>query len=71
MPLVYGVEEYKFDIYDRWGERIFKTGDVTKGWDGTYKGKPCEQGVYVWMITFMNLVTKREEYHYGHVTLLK
>lgn len=71
MPLVFGVDEYKFDIYDRWGERIFHTGDTSKGWDGTYKGRPCEQDVYVWMITFLNQVTKREENHYGHVTLLK
>jgi gliding motility-associated-like protein len=71
MPSIYGVENYKFDIYNRWGERIFTTGDTASGWDGTYKGKPCQQDVYVWMITFKNVVTNRDEYHYGHVTLLK
>lgn len=71
MPIVFGVEEYKFDIYDRWGEKIFSTTDTTTGWDGKYKGKLCQQGVYVYMISFLNLVTKRDEYHYGHVTLLR
>lgn len=71
MPIAYGVEEYKFDIYNRWGEKIFSTNDYTAGWDGTFKGKPCEQDVYVYMISFLNVVTKRDEYHYGHVTLLK
>jgi gliding motility-associated-like protein len=71
MPIVFGVEEYKFDIYDRWGEKIFSTTDTTSGWDGTYKGKLCQQDVYVYMITFLNQVTNRDEYHYGHVTLLR
>lgn len=71
IPIVYGVEEYKFDIYDRWGEKIFSTTDITIGWDGTYKGKPCQQDVYVYMISFNNVVTKRDEYHYGHIVLLK
>jgi len=71
MPSIIGVEEYKFDIYDRWGEKIFSTNDTSKGWDGTFKGKLCKQDVYVWMISFLNVVSKRDEYHYGHVTLLR
>lgn len=71
MPSVFGVEKYLFEIYDRWGECIFRTRDTPTGWDGTYLNKPCQQDVYVWMITFYNIVTKREEVHYGHVTLLK
>ncbi len=71
MPSVFGVENYLFEIYDRWGECIFKTKDTPTGWDGSRGGKTCQQDVYVWMITFYNVVTKREEVHYGHVTLLK
>lgn len=70
-PSVIGVENYEFYIYDRWGEMIYKTTDANEGWDGTYKGKPCKQDVYAWMIRFKNVVTLRKEYHYGHVTLLK
>lgn len=71
MPSVTGVENYLFEIYDRWGECIFRTKDTPTGWDGSRGGKACQQDVYVWMITFYNVVTKREEVHYGHVTLLK
>jgi hypothetical protein len=26
-------------------------GTPTESWDGTYNEKPCQQDVYVWMIT--------------------
>lgn len=71
MPSVFGVENYLFEIYDRWGECIFRTKETASGWDGSRAGKPCQQDVYVWMITFKNVVTLREEVHYGHVNLLK
>ena len=71
MPSIIGVEKYLFEIYDRWGECIFRTRDTPTGWNGTYLNKPCQQDVYVWMISFYNTVTHRDEVHYGHVTLLK
>jgi gliding motility-associated-like protein len=70
MPKAIGVLDYKFDIYNKWGERIFKTTDPAEGWDGSYKGKPCEQDVYVWKITFTNEVTLKFEEHVGIVTLI-
>ncbi len=70
LPIVIGVEEYIFEIYDRWGEKIFKTTDTKKGWNGTFKGQPCKQDIYVWRITFLNVVSQKDEVHYGHVTLM-
>jgi gliding motility-associated-like protein len=43
-----GVMEYKLQIFTRWGELIFESHDINIGWDGYYKGKLCQQGVYVW-----------------------
>ncbi|MBS1594178.1 MAG: gliding motility-associated C-terminal domain-containing protein [Bacteroidetes bacterium] len=31
---------YNLRIYDRWGGLVYESKDITKGWDGTYKGKP-------------------------------
>lgn len=39
-----------FMIFDRYGELMFQTREFQKGWDGTYKGKPADQGTYVWII---------------------
>lgn len=38
-----------FAIYDRWGQIIFKTNDMTKGWDGSFNGRELGTGVFVWI----------------------
>jgi PKD repeat protein len=50
-PVYEGVVEYELAIYNRWGERLFFTRDINKGWDGYYNGSLCLQGVYVWKCT--------------------
>jgi gliding motility-associated-like protein len=60
----------EFIIYNRWGNRIFITNDINKGWDGTYKGKMCEPAVFTYIVsaTFTNgeKVVKS-----GNVTLVR
>lgn len=42
--------EVVFSIYNRWGELIFETDDLTKCWDGTYKSKAANPDVYVYKL---------------------
>lgn len=46
------ITEYSLKIFNRWGTLVFETDDINQAWDGTYKGKTVEQGVYVWKATF-------------------
>jgi gliding motility-associated-like protein len=39
-----------FRVYNRWGQQIFQTTDVSKGWDGTFNGTPQDMGVYNYVI---------------------
>jgi len=39
-----------FLIYDRYGNEIFRTTDINKGWDGTYKGAKSPNGTYTYLI---------------------
>lgn len=41
------VFSYVMEIYNRWGEKVFESRDLSKGWDGTYMGEPCMEGVYL------------------------
>jgi gliding motility-associated-like protein len=52
---VYGLgycDQYDLFIYDRWGELIFETNDTGPNWNGIYKNKKVEAGVYSYLIKF-------------------
>lgn len=70
-PIVIGVEDYSFSIFNRWGQLIYSTKDTEAGWDGMYKDKESPLDVYVWKCDFKNVVSKEHEYHIGHVTLVR
>jgi hypothetical protein len=50
-PLNRGVEKYKLEIYNRWGELIFVSNEVGRGWNGFIENKAVKQDVYVWRVT--------------------
>lgn len=45
-------DNFLFEIFNRWGERIFSTTDPGFRWDGTYKNVEQEIGVYVFVAKF-------------------
>ena len=42
------LKDFKLMVYNRWGEKIFETQDLSFGWDGKYKGDASPFGLYVW-----------------------
>lgn len=50
-PVWEGVSLYRLEIFNRWGNLIYTSEDVNKGWDGYYQGNLSPQGVYVWKCT--------------------
>lgn len=69
-PVYQGVEKYRLQVFNRWGELVFETNDVTKGWDGFYRGSPAKQDVYAWK-AYAKFSDGREEVLSGDVTLLR
>jgi PKD repeat protein len=47
-PLNEGIDEYKLEIYNRWGVLVFESNEVDRGWNGFIQGTPAKQDVYVW-----------------------
>jgi gliding motility-associated-like protein len=39
-----------FKIYNRWGELVFETADIDRGWDGTFREKEVDPAVYVYYL---------------------
>ena len=64
------VESFEFSIYDRWGERVFSTTDLSLGWDGSFRGKPLNSAVFVYAISgkYYNGESFEQK---GNITLLK
>jgi gliding motility-associated-like protein len=43
----------QFTVFNRWGEIIFYTDDISKGgWDGTYRGELMPTGTYPWTLYY-------------------
>ncbi len=44
------------EIFDRWGESVFRSNDINFRWDGTFRGAKVEPGSFVWQmnITFID-----------------
>ncbi|MDB4754948.1 gliding motility-associated C-terminal domain-containing protein [bacterium] len=70
--LAYGTEIEYFEmlVYNRWGQLIFTSDDITKGWDGTYKGLESPIGTYVWKIWYQEY-SGEEGKAIGHVNLVR
>jgi PKD repeat protein len=68
-PINTGVTEYQLQIFNKWGEMLYESNDVNKGWDGYYRGMLCKQDVYVWKVTARFVDGQRFE-QAGDVTLL-
>jgi gliding motility-associated-like protein len=64
------VEEYQLKIFNRWGELLFESQDISSKWDGTFKGTPVPDGVYVYTFFAKELVTGKPISKTGTVTLL-
>ncbi len=69
-PLYQGVEDYKLEIFNRWGELLFVSDDVKIGWDGYYRDQPAKQDVYVWK-AYAKFSDGHETTMKGDVTLLR
>ena len=61
---------YNLKIFNRWGEKLYETDDLNKGWNGTYNGAECMQGVYVYKVEVVSFEDKVYEFN-GTVTLLR
>ncbi|PHX82726.1 MAG: hypothetical protein CK539_03130 [Flavobacteriales bacterium] len=74
LPSYIGIDPDRFEmwIFDRWGNLIYFTDDLLRGWDGRVQGKPeiCPIGTYVWKINCRGL---QDQYFQkiGRVSLIK
>lgn len=63
---------YQFMVFDRWGNLVFTTSDLSEGWNGKMHndGRPCQEDVYVWKLVARDVMGKDYD-RIGIVTLLR
>jgi gliding motility-associated-like protein len=63
------VSEFELTIYNRWGEVVNYSKDLSQGWDGTYAKEEAMIGVYSWKLIFK--YRNKKELKNGRVALIR
>ncbi len=64
------ITELYFAVYNRWGQLVFETNDLNKGWNGIYKNMKADPAVFAWYLRskcFNGGEIKKQ----GNVTLIR
>lgn len=66
-----GFKAVDFEIYERWGQKVFSTTDYHIGWDGTFQGgQKCSPGVYAYRV-HVDFLDGTSQTQTGNVTLVR
>jgi gliding motility-associated-like protein len=63
--------EIQFDIYTRWGQKIFSSTNAMQGWDGTANGKAMPMETYFYKIKYKCVAEENYLYKNGEVVLVR
>ncbi len=72
LPVTRGVvtSNYHLYLYDRWGNLVFQTDNLYKGWDGTIHGSVVQEDVFVWKVLLKTTNGTVKQVH-GQVSVVK
>jgi gliding motility-associated-like protein len=65
-----GIESMTLIIYDRWGEKVFESTDPAYGWDGSFRNKQVDSGVFVYFLK-AHLITGEDIKYKGNITVVR
>ncbi len=66
----YGLAGIQFEIYNRYGERVFVTTEQSIGWDGTFKNRDENPGVFTWVLHY-DFIDGSSGFQKGNTTLIR
>ncbi|UTW60912.1 gliding motility-associated C-terminal domain-containing protein [bacterium SCSIO 12741] len=64
---------FDIQIFNRWNELIYESGDIEEGWDGTRmdNGTECPVGQYLWKVEFKEDYNHQTQVLTGQVYLIR
>lgn len=70
--LTVGVEEViDFQIFNRWGNEVFRGNGLDISWDGTSEGEIQPMGIYVYQVRYRVVGETEERLEKGQITLIR
>lgn len=66
----FGLESVAFSVYNKYGEQVFESRTQDIGWDGRFKGKDQNPGVFAWVLEYQ-FVNGKSGLLKGNTTLLR
>lgn len=63
------IDNYELSIYNRWGELIFNSTNISDSWDGKYHNEDCPNGSYQWTLIYSEKDTGKRELLTGSILL--
>jgi len=70
-PVCVGIRELNyFRVYNRWGELVFSSSEIGRGWDGTIKGQPQPTANFVYIVQGVDY-TGKVIFKKGNVMLIR
>lgn len=66
-----GIGDYRFRVYNRFGQLIFESANQLSGWDGTWAGRPQPPGTYAWTLQYSDMGSGKQVRLKGTVNLVR
>ena len=63
--------DYNFQVFNRYGARIFNSNNEMEGWDGKHNEKPSPQGSYGYYLHYVISGSNLDHYKRGSFILIK
>lgn len=65
------ITDFQLQVFNKWGEIVFVSRDINKGWDGSYQNITQPIGVYVWIINFKTITKPDQQIMKGYLSLIR
>ncbi|MBL6871392.1 MAG: gliding motility-associated C-terminal domain-containing protein [Flavobacteriales bacterium] len=65
------LSDFQIEVYNRWGQMVYKSKNISDNWNGKYNGKDLPPGTYVYKIKTISLLTNEKYVKSGTVSLVR
>ena len=66
-----GLTNFDVEVYNRWGQMVFKSVNMNDQWNGRFKGKNMPTGTYVYKVKSSDFGTDNEILKSGTISLIR